>query len=242
ATLTMTTLGTFVIKVSTPINGVYNRGEHTLIITVNKLEITPTPTVEPTVKPTEPPTLTPEPTVPIVTPTKEPTAKPSQAPTQTPIGEVKPQVLPVGTKCTADDGTAIYKITVSDIVNGTVTYVAPANKKAATVNVPDTVVISGVTYKVTAIEKKAFSGCKKLNKVTIGKNVAKIGAKAFYGCSKLETLIIKTTKLTVKKVGSKVFGKTPKKMTVKVPKKKFNAYKKMLIKRGVNKKAKFKKN
>ena len=108
--------------------------------------------------------------------------------------EAKPQVLPVGTKCTADDGTAIYKITVSDIVNGTVTYVAPANKKAATVNVPDTVVISGVKYKVTAIEKKAFSGCK-----------------------------------------------TSKKMTVKVPKKKFNAYKRMLKKCGVNKKAKFKK-
>ena len=30
-------------------------------------------------------------------------------------------------------------------------------------------------------------------------------------------------------------------MTVKVPKNKFKAYKKMLIKRGVNKKAKFKK-
>jgi len=118
---------------------------------------------------------------------------------------------------------------------------APANKNAATVNVPDTVVISGVTYKVTAIEKKAFSGCKKLKKVTIGKNVTKIGAKAFYGCSKLKTLIIKSTKLTVKKVGSKAFGKTSKKMTVKVPKKKFNAYKKMLKKRGVNKKAKFKK-
>ena len=36
ATLTMTTLGTFVVKVSTPINGVYNKGEHTLTITVNK--------------------------------------------------------------------------------------------------------------------------------------------------------------------------------------------------------------
>ena len=36
ATLTMTTLGTFVVKVRTPINGVYNKGEHTLTITVNK--------------------------------------------------------------------------------------------------------------------------------------------------------------------------------------------------------------
>ncbi len=35
-TLTMTTLGTFVIKGSTPINDVHDKGEHTLTITVNK--------------------------------------------------------------------------------------------------------------------------------------------------------------------------------------------------------------
>ncbi|MBQ4060375.1 MAG: hypothetical protein IJD40_15810 [Lachnospiraceae bacterium] len=35
--------------------------------------------------------------------------------------------------------------------------------------------------------------------------------------------------------------KTPKSMTVKVPKKKFKEYKSMFIKRGVNKKAKFRK-
>ena len=101
--------------------------------------------------------------------------------------------------------------------------------------------IDGVTYKVTAIEKNAFKKNKKMKSVTIGKNVRKIGKKAFYGCKKLKKLTIKSTKLTTKKVGSKAFGKTPKKMTVKVPKKKFKAYKKMLIKRGVNKKAKFKK-
>ena len=56
----------------------------------------------------------------------------------------------------------------------------------------------------------------------------------------MKTLTIKSSKLTAKKIGSKAFSKTPKKMTVKVPKKKFKAYKKMLIKRGVNKKAKFK--
>ena len=48
ATLTMTTLGTFVVKVSTPINDVYNKGEHTLTITVNKatpyIKTTPTAT------------------------------------------------------------------------------------------------------------------------------------------------------------------------------------------------------
>ena len=95
--------------------------------------------------------------------------------------------------------------------------------------------------KVKTIGKNAFEGCKKVTSVTIGKSVAKIGEKAFYGCSKVKTITIKTTKLTTKKIGSKAFAKTPKSVTVKVPKKKFTAYKSMLIKKGVNKKAKFKK-
>ena len=47
ATLTMTKLGTFVVKVSTPINDVYNKGERTLTITVNKAapNVTALPTV-----------------------------------------------------------------------------------------------------------------------------------------------------------------------------------------------------
>ncbi len=98
-----------------------------------------------------------------------------------------------------------------------------------------------IPSKVKTIGKSAFEGCTKVTSITIGKNVNKIGSKAFYGCSKLKTLTIKSTKLTTKKIGSKAFSKTPKSMTVKVPKKKFKAYKSMLIKRGVNKKAKFKK-
>ena len=86
-----------------------------------------------------------------------------------------------------------------------------------------------------------FEGCKQLTSVTIGKSVTMIGTKAFYGCTRLKTLTIKSTKLTAKKIGSKAFSKTPKSMTVKVPKKKFKTYKSMLIKKGVNKKGKFKK-
>ena len=98
-----------------------------------------------------------------------------------------------------------------------------------------------IPSKVKKIGKSAFEGCKALKTITVGKSVTEIGAKAFYGCSKLKTLTIKSTKLTTKKIGSKAFGKTPKSVTVKVPKKKFNAYKSMLIKSGVDKKAKFKK-
>ena len=157
-------------------------------------------------------------------------------------GVTDEKTLPaVGTKLTSDDGKATYKITRSSLKNKTVTYAATTNKKVSTIVIPDTVVVSGVTYQVTAVEKNAFANNKKLKTVTIGKNVTAIGAKAFYGCKNIKTLIIKSKKLTTKKIGSKAFSKTPKKMTVKVPKNKFKAYKKMLIKRGVNKKVKFKK-
>ena len=98
-----------------------------------------------------------------------------------------------------------------------------------------------LSSKVKTIGKSAFEGCKEVTSVTIGKSVTKIGSKAFYGCSKIKTFTIQSSKLTTKNIGSKAFTKTPKTMTVKVPKKKFNEYKSMLIKRGVNKKARFKK-
>ena len=141
----------------------------------------------------------------------------------------------------AKSGKATYKVTKSDLKNGTAAYVGPLDKKATKVKIPATVKIDGVTFKVTSIEKNAFKNNKKVKTVTIGKNVSKIGAKAFYGCSKLKTLKIKTTKLTAKKIGSKAFSKTPKSMKVTIPKKKFKTYKSMLIKKGVNKKAKLKK-
>lgn len=43
----------------------------------------------------------------------------------------------------------------------------------------DTVVIDGVTYKVTAIEKNAFKNNKKLKTLKLGKNITSIGDKAF---------------------------------------------------------------
>ena len=245
------------------------------------------------------------------------------------------EVLPVviGDTVTSDDGSATYKITKTEEMGGTVTYMGPADKKATKVVIPVTVIIQNKIYKVTKISdtafagnkaitsvaigdnvtgfsaktfkgctnlktmiigkgvksipanafknfkklatvkmgtgvktvgKNAFYGCSKLKNLTIGKNVTTIGDKAFYkctaltkislpskvktigksafyGCSKVKTLTIKSTKLTTKKIGSKAFSKTPKSMTVKVPKKKYKAYKSLLVKRGVNKKAKFKK-
>jgi len=202
-----------------------------------------------------------------------------------PVETKKP--LSVGTSASDDGGIATYKVTVSDVNSGTVTYVAPKNKKAATVTIPTNVTIKGITYKVTAIQKNAFKNNKYLKKITIGDNIITIGDNAFYGCKKLKTVkfgrnvevignkaFYKCTSLSsvtipskVKKIGKSAFEGCKKlkkitfktkllksstvgknafkgiyaKTTVKVPKKKFKAYKSMLLKKGIGKKAKFKK-
>ena len=78
------------------------------------------------------------------------------------------------------------------------------------------------------ISKNAFKKQKKLTKVTIGKNVTKIGANAFYGDKKLSKVTIKGKNL--KKIGKNAFKKIKKSATFKVPKGKAKAYKNMLKK------------
>ncbi|MCM1180803.1 MAG: leucine-rich repeat domain-containing protein [Clostridium sp.] len=94
---------------------------------------------------------------------------------------------------------------------------------------------------VTQIGDQAFYNCKKITGITIPSKVNKIGKKAFYNCKKLKKITIKTSKLTAKKVGSKAFTGIPSKAVIKVPKKKLKAYKTLLRKKGVGKKASIKK-
>ncbi|MCM1161742.1 MAG: alpha-amylase family glycosyl hydrolase [Roseburia sp.] len=93
----------------------------------------------------------------------------------------------------------------------------------------------------TQIGDEAFYKCTKLTSITIPSKVSKVGSKAFYGCKKLKKITIKTTKLTSKKVGSQAFKGIAAKATIKVPKKKLSAYKKLLKQKGVSSKAKIKK-
>lgn len=136
------------------------------------------------------------------------------------------------------DKNASYKI--SNVKSNTVEYKAPLNNKKATVTVPATVKVSGVTYKVTSIAKNAFKNNKKLKKVTIGANIMTIGANAFAGCKNLKTVDIKSKKL--KSVGKNAFKGIHKKAVFKVPAKKLKAYKKLLnSKAGIKKTMKIKK-
>lgn len=160
-----------------------------------------------------------------------------------------------GTEATVGSNT--YKIGKNDNVS----YVN-TNSSATSITIPDSVKISGKTYKVTSIEKNAFKGNKKLKKVVIGKNVTSIGAnafsgckaltkvtikkgdistigaKAFYGCKKLNNFSIAGIKL--KKVGSNAFKNTNTKITFKCPKSKLMNYKKLFAKAGASKKATYK--
>ena len=147
-----------------------------------------------------------------------------------------------GSKYKDDTNMATYKVTKARIDGkGTAEYAKPVNKKKSTVVIPATVKIGGITYKVTSIAKNAFKGNKNLKRLTIEKNVEKIGVRAFYGCKKLKTITIKTTKLKTKKIGANAFKNIKSKATVKVPKKKYKAYKTMLLKKGMSSKVKFRK-
>ncbi len=165
-----------------------------------------------------------------------------------------------GTTLTDSKTKTKYKVTKK---GKSVEYAKPKDKKVTKVSVPATVTISGVKYNVTAIGSNAFSGCKKLKIITIGKNVefistkafanctalgkltlpakvSKIGKQAFSGCKKLKDITIKSTKLTSKSIGAKAFQGIYAKAIIKVPKAKKAAYQKLLKSKGISKKVKIK--
>ena len=116
--------------------------------------------------------------------------------------------------------------------------VSSVDKKAKSVVIPATVDVAGKQYAVTEIPAKAFANSKKLKAVTIGKNVKSIGAKAFYKCPALKKITVKSTVL--KKVGKAALKGINSKATIKVPKKKLKAYKKLFKGKGQSKKVKIK--
>lgn len=136
-----------------------------------------------------------------------------------------------------------YTTTVVDGVQGV--EVSNFDSQKTTITIPDYITIKGKKYPVISIQGNAFAKCKKLTKVVIGKNVRRIKPKAFYNCKKLKTIVIKTKKLTMKRVGKKAFAGIYKKAKITLPKGGFSkkqkaAYKKILRARGVGKKAKIK--
>ena len=175
------------------------------------------------------------------TPTPEPDITPSAQPTASPRMTPAPSTTPSNTKATLSsaavgttikDKTASYKVISADKKQPAVAYTKVLKKNASSVTVPDKIKVNGVTYQVKSIAPKAFANNKKLKKITIGKNVASIGKQAFSGCKKLKKITIKSAKLKSSSIGKNAFKGTAKKLTFKVPKKKYKAYKKFLKKKG----------
>lgn len=133
-----------------------------------------------------------------------------------------------------------YKVTG----DATVTFMQPSNKKIKKLTIPATVKILGKTLKVTKINTKACYNCKQLTSVTVGNNVEVVGDQAFAKCTKLKKITIgkglkklgKKTfyqdknlqQITIRSTKLKTIGKGAikgvKKVSVKAPKKKVNAY------------------
>ena len=182
--------------------------------------------------------------------------KPEQPSTEKPgTGETKPsgdnktpvtsdnnagtakQTLKPGTKIVDKKTKAAYKV----MADNTVQYTKVTSKKAKTVKVPSTITVNGVKCQVTSIAPKAMKGNKKLKKVIIPSSIRTIGTQAFAGCKNLKNITIQTPYLTKKSVGAKAFKGISDKAVIKVPKKQFKAYQKLLKTKGVSKKVKIKK-
>ncbi len=228
----------------------------------------PKPTENPDVTASPKPTDEPDATV-SPKPTGKPNATGSPKPTSnTNIPEpLKPTNIPdtvqsplAGTVLKDSASGMSYKVLVQ---GNSVAFCAVYSKTITKITIPVTVTIDGINYKVTEISNNAFSGCKKLKSITIGRyvtkigdnafnncislkkvvipaSVVKIGKKAFYGCKKLSSIIIKTQKLKSKSVGSQAFKGIYKKAVIKVPKKQKKAYQKWLKKKGISKTVKIK--
>ncbi len=141
----------------------------------------------------------------------------------------------------------VYEVTSADAVCVT----GVSTKKLLTAKLPDTIKLQGRLYQVTAIRKGAFSGCKKLKTVVIGKYVKAIGDQAFKNCTaltritigsrvetigkyafqnnrKLRKLVINSKKL--KTIGRHAFDGVNASVKILVPAGKGKAYKKLIQK------------
>ena len=208
--------------------------------TVVTPSVEPTPDAKPTVNPEVQPSVSPDSpseVTPIITPKAVPTSTPTPAP---------PASARVNTCFRV--GNLKYRVTANQVV----TCYGTTNSRVTKISIPSTVRYNGITYRVTSIWANAFKKKSRLTTVSIGHNVSVIGKNAFYKCKKLKkvtigtgltqinpgafrgvkkgcTITIKSLKL--KKVSSRI-DQSVSRMTVRVPKRKYTAYKKLLRKKS----------
>lgn len=212
--------------------------------TVVTPSVEPTPDAKPTVNPEVQPSVSPDPTPeekPSVTPAVTPKAVPTSTPTPAP-----PSSARVNTCFRV--GNLKYRVTANQVV----TCYGTTNSRVTKISIPSTVRYNGVTYRVTSIWANAFKKKSRLTTVSIGHNVSVIGKNAFYKCKKLKKVTIGTgltqinpgafrgvkkgctitiRSLKLKKVYGRIDQSTSR-MTVRVSKKKYAAYRKLLRKKS----------
>lgn len=126
-----------------------------------------------------------------------------------------------------------YKVSKVGYGSNSEAVVIKSDKKKASYSIPDTVNVKGVKCKIVEIKANTFKTSIKLKKITVGKNVKVVGKNAFSGCKKLKKITIKSTVLIT--VGKNAVKGTDKKLIIKVPKKKIKAYKVLFKKAGLGK-------
>ena len=97
------------------------------------------------------------------------------------IAKLTPQTATPGKTLKDKSTNGVYKVLQDGV---SVEFTKPVYKKAS-VRIPDTINVNGITCKVTGISANAFKNNKPLKSVSIGRNVTVIGTNAFYGCKKL---------------------------------------------------------
>ncbi len=87
--------------------------------------------------------------------------------------------------------------------NNTAQVTSNPDKYAGSITIPETVTYNGVTYRVAAIEGRAFEDCLNLTSVTIPNSVTEIRNYAFKGCSSLPSITIPNS---VTSIGERAFA------------------------------------
>lgn len=97
------------------------------------------------------------------------------------IAKLKLQTMTPGKTIKDKSTNGVYKVLTDGV---SVEFTKTVYKKAS-VRIPDTIKVNGITCKVTGISANAFKNNMSLKSVTIGRNVTVIGTNAFYGCEEL---------------------------------------------------------
>lgn len=154
-----------------------------------------------------------------------------------------------------------YKVRKATEKEKTVSVIGAVSKSVKKITIPADVKYKDHTYKVDYIRSSSFRNFKKLESVSIGRNVTAIGPRAFQNCKMLSSVkigkgvtgignyafygsekklkYVKIYSVKLSKVGKKAFYQSSGNGVMKVPSSKLSAYKKLLKDKGIKTVVKF---